>query len=105
MPINQGDSAFRTKPCKYFATSFCLKGAYCRFAHIDNEGNDLHQSFVSNDLDQHSWQELQDNPASIHVGFEEMDLHEVGDKEESCDEEDESFRLPPHFGVYRGIGS
>ena len=106
MPINQTNSAFRTKPCRYFAdTGVCLKGAHCTFTHIDADGHDLHQSFILNDLDQDGWQEMQEDPAGMPDGFEEIDLNEVGAKEELCDEKDESSRLPPHFGNYRGIGS
>ena len=106
MSINQTDSVFRTKSCRYFAISgVCLKGAHCSFTHIDEEGHDLHQSFILHDLDKGCWQEIQEDPAGIQDGFEEIDLNEVGAKEELCDEKDESFRLPPHFGIYRGIGS
>ena len=48
---------------------------------------------------------MQEDPAGMPDGFEEIDLNEVGAKEELCDEKDESSRLPPHFGNYRGIGS
>ena len=74
------------------------------FTHIDEEGNDLHETFHLNELDGESWQEVHD-PAGIQEGFEEVDLNEVGAKEELCDEEDESLRLPPHYGIYPGIGS
>ena len=37
-------SAWRTKPCRYFAnTGVCTKGDKCDFAHLDKDGNDLHE--------------------------------------------------------------
>ena len=38
-------SAWRTSQCRFFqSTGQCQKGAFCRFAHIDAEGNDWHVS-------------------------------------------------------------
>ena len=105
MPINQTNTAWRTKPCRFFAdTGGCIKGAYCRFKHIDEDGTDLHASPHLNELDGVSWQEIHD-PAGIQEGFKEVDLNLVGAKEEPCYEDYESLRLPPHFGIYPGIGS
>ena len=104
MSINQTHRGFRTKPCRYFASGVCRHGAHCRFTHIDEEGHDLHQSFSLHDVDKGCWQELREDPASIQDAFEEIVLNEVCAKEELCDEKDGSFRLPPHFGNYRGSG-
>ena len=48
---------------------------------------------------------MQEDPAGIPDGYEEIDLNEVGAWEELCDEKDERSCLPPHFGNYDGIGS
>ena len=79
----------------------CSKGAECRFAHIDEQGNDVHNypEVDEQDLAKYDAQ-LQ---KALQEDFEEFDLNEVGEKEESCDEEG-SFRLPPHLGIYEGIG-
>ena len=106
MPIHETVSAFRREPCRYFARNgLCRKGANCSFAHIDKEGNDLHQPSSLNGLDGEAWQEGTEDPAGILDGFEEIDLNEVGAKGELCDEKDDSFRFAPHFGKYSGIGS
>ena len=106
MPINQTNSSFRTKPCRYFAdTGDCHKGAHCTFTHIDADGHDHHQFLIPNDPAQEGWQEMQEDPAGIPDGYEEIDLNEVGAGEELCDEKDERSCLPPHLGNYDGIGS
>ena len=106
MSFHETVPAFRTKPCRYFARSgVCVKGADCTFTHIDEEGNDLHQSFSLNSLDGEEWQDGAEDPAGLVDGIEEVDLNEVGGKAELSDEEEDSFRLAPHFGTYSGIGS
>ena len=105
MPINRANPAWRTKPCRFFAVNgVCIKGSYCRFTHIDEDGSDLHETPHLNEIDGESSQEVED-PAGTHEGFEEVDLTHVGAMEELFYEDDESLRLPPNFGIYPGIGS
>ena len=104
MAVNQFCSAWRTKPCKFFAeTGSCTKGAECRFAHIGEGGNDVHEYFDPNVLDEEIWHEVQDT-AALQEDFEEVNLNEVGAMAESCEEGEKDFRLQPHFVIYPGIG-
>ena len=81
MPIDASSSAWRTKPCKFFAEwGRCSKGSDCRFSHLDAEGNDLHEYPEVNDEDQAKY-ELQRLKA-FQEESEEFDFEEVGEKEE-----------------------
>ena len=46
MTILSRQSAWRTKPCRYFAnTGVCTKGDKCNFAHRDKDGNDVYERY------------------------------------------------------------
>ena len=108
MPINEGDKAYRTKDCKYFAKGAgeCTKGDQCRFAHIDRQGVDHHVKYAGLQLlfeqdDEKSevtrlirkWPKEKDGAEQSADEFEDEDPYQYqtfGDDE------------LPHMGVFEG---
>ena len=100
--MNEYNAAWRTKPCKFFAASgTCTKGSWCRFSHIDAEGNDKHEELetIARDLDINYEQNEQEN---LHAKYEDEGRESPVEFEE-CTEEDESKSFPPHFGIFQGF--
>ena len=120
MPINSSCSAWRTKPCKFFAeTGACTKGAECRFAHIDEGGNDVHEYFDPSEqsFKRRHGEQKQEGPSEDYPHIyldengemeepcgEEVNMNEVGAMAEPCEEGEKGVRLQPHFGIFEGIG-
>ena len=105
MQISPAAPPWRTKPCRFFAVNeMCIRGSTCPFTHIDEDGNDLHESRYLHEIEWQCWPEVEDL-SGTHEGFEEVDLTHVGAMEEFFYEDDESLRRPPYFGSYPGSGS
>ena len=104
MPINRGHPAWRTSPCKFYLTNkYCSKGSECAFAHLDDEGNDVHKdAFEPQDKNVGPSSEG-DDTASFEEAFEEDQSEEVGEAAEATEEE-EDLGIQPHFGIFDGSG-
>ena len=84
---------------------YCSKGSECAFAHLDDEGNDVHiDTSEPDDINVWPWSEG-DDTASHQGTLEEYQSDEVGEAAEPFEEEDEDMGEQPHFGIFDGSGA
>ena len=105
MVVRTGNPAFRTNPCKFYQKKrYCSKGSSCPFAHLDADGNDVHNYALDpSEMQEEHWDEGEDT-APDQETFEEGQSDEVGEEAEPCEEGEEDLGEQPHFGIYHGMG-